>query len=168
MSTNVIDAKFTDVLTNTPNVNDSGYFVELMTSIKAHIAEEHSSGRITGTDYATVYLGSLQFALQEATKFALSLEMQNQQAELTEAQQRLTEAKIISEGKQQAVIDNQAALYEAQALAFKYRHKKDLAKLHLDAWTIISTGSDVYATDANTQVFGNTIADAVADANWTQ
>jgi hypothetical protein len=202
MSANVIDIDFTDIVNNTPEVNTDGYFVELMKSMNAYIKEEYSNGRITGTDYATVYLGSLQFALQEASNFALQRTLQNQQAELietqkrlteaqivgeglqqtelvetqrayqnqqtelVEAQQRLTEAKIISEGKQQLVIDNQAALYDAQALAFKYRHKKDMAKLRLDAWTIISTGSNVYATDASTVVFGEVVSTAITNADW--
>ncbi len=113
-----------------------------------------------------MYLGSLQFALQEASNFALQRTLQNQQAELVETQQRLTEAKIVSEGLQQQVIDNQAALYDAQALAFKYRHKKDMAKLRLDAWTIISTGSNVYTTDASTVVFGEVVSTAITNADW--
>jgi len=209
MANDIVDIAFTDVVDNNLiAVNETGFFPELMKSINAYTHDEFATGRISGPDYATVYLGAMQYALQEASKFALQLPVQNQQAELLEAQERLiesqialtdeklntevlqqgllsaqivtqtsqaalndsqkllTDAKTASELLQADVIVSQAALYESQALAFKYRHKKDLAKLAIDAWTIQSSGSDVYTAPATTEMFGVSVADKLTDADW--
>jgi len=48
-------------LTNTlENGTDTGVFDVLMNSVNKHIDTQYKQSRISGTDYATVYLGSLQ------------------------------------------------------------------------------------------------------------
>jgi hypothetical protein len=86
MLNNVPDLDFDSIIKNDPNVNSSGYFKDLMDSINGYISHEFQSGRITGTDYANVYLGAMQYALQNATQYALQKHVQDQQAELLAVQ----------------------------------------------------------------------------------
>lgn len=52
-------------------VAGSGVFDVLMRTVKAHLDLEYSSNRIKGADYATVYLGSMQHAMDSALAFLL-------------------------------------------------------------------------------------------------
>lgn len=61
------------------NTGGTGVFDKLMDSINGQIETQYLNNRITGTDYATVYLGSLQSALSQSIQFRL-------QEQLTEAQ----------------------------------------------------------------------------------
>jgi hypothetical protein len=61
------------------NSGGTGVFDKLMESINGQIETQYLSNRITGSDYATVYLGSLQAALSQSIQFTM-------QEELTEAQ----------------------------------------------------------------------------------
>jgi len=61
------------------NTGGTGVFDKLMDSINGQIETQYLNNRITGTDYATVYLGSMQAALAQSIQFHM-------QDELTEAQ----------------------------------------------------------------------------------
>lgn len=63
-----------------------GVFDALMRSFKAHIDEEHKQRRITGPDYAQVYLGGIQSAMAQSVQYLLGAEQAYQQAELIKAQ----------------------------------------------------------------------------------
>jgi len=56
----------------TENVNGKGAFDVLMKSAKAHLQEEFNAQRITGKEYATVYLGALTAVLQTSIQFLLN------------------------------------------------------------------------------------------------
>jgi hypothetical protein len=61
------------------NSGGTGVFDKLMESINSQIETQYLNNRITGADYANVYLGSVQAALSQSIQFAL-------QEQLTEAQ----------------------------------------------------------------------------------
>lgn len=73
---------FADIINNVPAVNTSGYFKEIMLSIDANIQKEFDENRLTGTDYATVYLGAMQYALDNVFKYVLAEAINNNQAAL--------------------------------------------------------------------------------------
>ena len=99
-----IDISF-DKVTNATTVTDgTGYFDVLMGTLKLHIAEEWNEGRIKGTDYANVYLGMLQSAIQSAQQFALTEQLQEAQIEDVIVGTTLKEEQIVTE------IANQSAL----------------------------------------------------------
>lgn len=81
-------------------INGTGTFDVLMRTVDTHIQEEHSSGRITGNDYATVYLGALQSTLTQAMSFVLQQQQSDKQAELLGAQ-------VISSGIQDSLVTQQ-------------------------------------------------------------
>lgn len=88
-----------------------GVFDLLMRSAKAHLDSEFQKGRIKGSDYSTVYLGSLNAVMQYGIQFLLEKEKAHQQAELLAAQ-------VQTETKQQALLDQQTknALAEHEIL----------------------------------------------------
>jgi hypothetical protein len=59
-----------------------GIFDTLMRTTKLHLQEEYDAQRITGNEYATVYLGALNVVLQTSAQFIMNV----QQAQLIEAQ----------------------------------------------------------------------------------
>lgn len=61
------------------NITDTGIFDQLMAAVNKHIDYQYLNNRITGSDYATVYLGSMQAVLAQSVQFAL-------QDQLVEAQ----------------------------------------------------------------------------------
>lgn len=64
----------------------SGLFEELMRSIGAQLQDEYSKGRINKDNYATVFLGSMQSAMDTASQFLLQYETVNQQLRLLDEQ----------------------------------------------------------------------------------
>lgn len=55
----------------TATVDGTGVYDTLMRAHKGHLEQEFRGGRIKGTDYANVYLGSLQATLQTSLQFLL-------------------------------------------------------------------------------------------------
>ena len=53
-------------------VDGTGVFDVLMQAVTAHLEREHKANRITGGDYAKVYLGSLTQVLAQSTQFLLA------------------------------------------------------------------------------------------------
>lgn len=70
----------------------TGAFDVLIQSVLRHIKKEYTEGRITGPDYANVYLGSMQATLSEAVKFLLQEQQAGLQADLI-AEQVTSEQK---------------------------------------------------------------------------
>jgi len=75
------DITFTDITNATTLEDGTGYFDKLMKVITLHVEAQYSSGRITGEGYASVYLGGMQSALQQAQQFVLAEKLQEAQIE---------------------------------------------------------------------------------------
>lgn len=63
-------------------INGTGVFDKLMASVKEHLQEEFQNERITGPDYANVYVGVMAAVLQTSAAFLLN----EQQAHVFSAQ----------------------------------------------------------------------------------
>ncbi len=68
------------------SINGDGVFDKLMTSVTAHVERQYSNSRITGADYANVYLGSLTTVLNQSSTFLLQSEQLNKQLLLLDEQ----------------------------------------------------------------------------------
>jgi len=75
------------------SVNGTGAFDVLMRATKLHLTEEYEGGRITGNEYATVYLGALAAVLQTSIQFLLN----EQQAHQIVAEVGLLRQKTVTE-----------------------------------------------------------------------
>jgi len=92
-------------------VGGTGVFDKLMTSAKAHLKEEYTNGRITGSSYAEVYLGSMNAVMQQSTAFLLGMAQAEAQANLTAAQKLLTDQQVLN-----AIADNDLKLKQAEKI----------------------------------------------------
>ena len=99
----------------TGNATDgTGNFDELMQVVTLHLEDQFTAGRITGTDYANVYLGALQSTLDQAVSFTLSMNKANEEATLLEKQQTMVDNQAATELKQALDIQAATALKGAQ------------------------------------------------------
>ena len=78
-------------ITDITNSSDTGYFDQLMNSIEEHIKQEYQANRIKGSDYANVYLGSIQYALQQAFQFGLQKLQTEEQVRASQVQTQIAE-----------------------------------------------------------------------------
>mgnify|MGYP003636970700 CR=1 FL=1 len=84
--------QLSDITNSTTSSDGTGVFDVLTQSIVKHIEAQYDAGRLDGTDYANVYLGSIQSVLAESVRFVLSEKQSSEQAALI-AQQILSETK---------------------------------------------------------------------------
>lgn len=139
----------------------AGVFDVLMRSVKVQLDAEYQANRIKGSEYATVYLGSLQAVLQTSLQMVLAQEKTNLEIQVLEKelllrdqqvtrtnkeievleQKRLTElAQVESTGVDaDSIIGRQKALYLAQSDGFKRDAEHKAAQLMLNTWNIRRT-----------------------------
>jgi len=88
MATTINFTDFTDnVATSTDNVvTGNGVFDDMMETINAHIEAQFQKDRITGKEYATVYLGAMQSAMAQSMQFVLQKPISERQADLVTRQ----------------------------------------------------------------------------------
>lgn len=119
-NTSVDTALNIDELT-TGSLTGTGVFDVLLQTLRLHLDREFTSGRITGTAYATVYSQALTSFLQEATayclskaKLALELKQLEEQVTILQLQQtKLTAETILVESQQSQVeAETDKILYE--------------------------------------------------------
>ena len=119
----------------------TGNFDQLMKVVTLHVEAQFNAGRITGTDYATVYLGALQSTLAQAVNFTLNMNKANNEADLL-AQKEITE--YAQTGTTSAstlpvsgsVTGKQITLFTEQAKGFKWNAENKYLKTLLDAYAI--------------------------------
>lgn len=85
------------------NDTQSGIFDELMKAVDYHINEQYTNNRITGSDYANVYLGSIQAVLQQSMQYTL-------QEPLLEAQVEGIIADNLLKAKQLEIAEQELAI----------------------------------------------------------
>jgi hypothetical protein len=80
-------------LLSTQSLDGTGAFDVLMKTTKMHLQDEYNEGRITGEEYATVYLGGLTAVLQQAVQYLLN----HQHAEKVSAEIGLIRQQTVTE-----------------------------------------------------------------------
>lgn len=154
-----------DITNSTTAEDGTGVFDLLMKSVELHIVDQFDQGRITGTDYATVYLGALQSTLAEAIK--LATEIKNYETggvvELTKDKIAAETAEVLAgTTRAQDELAQTVALMAAQELGFKVDAKQKVLKQMFDGHTavlsILGTGtSPVAITDVSIDAIINDI-----------
>lgn len=104
------------------SLTGSGVFDVLMRANKEHLEAEYSKNRIKGSEYATVYLGSMEAVLRGAIDFllqkdknALEAQLLEQQILLAQVEVQKAEAELALLLLNQQKIPAEIALLEAQA-----------------------------------------------------
>jgi hypothetical protein len=83
----------------------NGIFDVLMRANKAHLDEQYDKGRIKGTEYATVYLGSLQQVLNTSVQFLLAKDRTGLDAQLVEQQILLAQVEVSKATAELAIVE---------------------------------------------------------------
>ncbi len=131
-------------------VTGDGVFDDLMETVTAHLEAQFKLGRITGNDYATVYLGALQATTQQAVAYILGQEKTNAEVDLlgqkciTEFAQTNQVTKIAAHAD--SIMGKQQTLYGEQAKGFAWNADQKYLKTLLDAWSINISTAGVAAT----------------------
>jgi len=131
-------------------VTGDGVFDDLMETVNAHLDAQFQLGRITGTEYSTVYLGALQATVQQAVTYLLGQEKVNAevsllgQKEITEFAQ--TNQSTLVAADTNSTLGRQQNLYTEQAKGFQWNADQKYLKTLLDAWAINISTAGVAAT----------------------
>jgi hypothetical protein len=89
--------------------NGTGVFDVLMRATKAHLDAEFQQNRIKGSEYSTVYLGSLQAVMQTSLAFLLAKEKTDLEAQLLQAQiNQLVAEKSLTDAKETLTLQQAA------------------------------------------------------------
>ena len=139
------------VTTSATNVvTGTGVFDDMMETVNAHMAAQFNLGRITGSDYATVYLTAMQATVQQAVAFTIGIQKGNAeeslllQKEVTEFAQTEKATKIAPTTT--SIMGRAGALSAEQAKGFKWNADQKYLKTILDAWSINISTAGVAAT----------------------
>ena len=140
-----------NVATSDANVvTGTGVFDDMMETVNAHMAAQFNLGRITGSDYATVYLTAMQATVQQAVAFTIGVQKGNAeesllfQKEITEFAQTEKSTKVAPTTTSVAGRSNN--LSSEQAKGFKWNADQKYLKTILDAWSINISTAGVAAT----------------------
>ena len=131
-------------------VTGTGIFDDMMETVNAHMAAQFNLGRITGSDYATVYLTAMQATVEQAVAYTIGMQKGNAeesllfQKEITEFAQTDKATKIAPSAT--SVMGAQAALAIEQAKGFKWNADQKYLKTILDAWSINVSTAGIAAT----------------------
>lgn len=147
----------------TGEIDGSGIFDKMMQISLLHVKDEYDSGRISGSDYANVYLGIITSMMQSAVQYALSYQeiaklnaeigllRQKTQTELAQT----SDVLIAGLGFNDNTVlggntGRQAELYEAQKDGFFRDAEQKAAKLLIDTWSLRKSIDDAtLVSDAN-------------------
>ena len=131
-------------------VTGTGVFDDMMETVNAHMAAQFNLGRITGSDYATVYLTAIQATVQQAVAFTIGVQKGNAeeslllQKEVTEFAQ--TERSTKTAPTTTSVTGKSNNLANEQAKGFQWNADQKYLKTLLDAWSINISTAGVAAT----------------------
>ncbi len=131
-------------------VTGTGVLDDMMETVNAHLAAQFNLGRITGSDYATVYLTAMQATLQQAVAYTIGTQKGNAeesllfQKEVTEFAQTDQSTKVAPSST--SIMGRQSNLSSEQAKGFKWNADQKYLKTILDAWSINTSTAGVAAT----------------------
>lgn len=125
----------------------TGVFDVMMNAVNKNIESQYAKGRITGSDYATVYLGAMQAVLAQSVEYVMKEKVSEAQVDNMVADTGFKERQIIEQeltgAKQRLAIDKDISLKEDE-LEINIKKKEQLEAQTLE---IIST-----TARANTQL----------------
>lgn len=138
----------------TQSPEGTGVFDVLMKATKLHLQQEYDADRITGQEYATVYLGALQAVMAQSVQFLLN----TQQEEKIQAEIALVRQKTVTELAQ---TDDDIPLglgfNGGQLVEGLVKSKKDI-----DALQANLVASQVKQSDAEVDLLGQKIVSELA------
>lgn len=117
-------------------VDGTGIFDELMTAANAHLSAQWDNERITGTQYAEVYLGQLTAVLQQAVTFLIERDktylnnlLVQAQIDLANKQIELADKELEKADKEIELLDKQIELQELNKELIAQKVKTEKAQI---------------------------------------
>lgn len=117
-------------------VDGTGIFDELMTAANAHLSAQWDMERITGTQYAEVYLGQLTAVLQQAVTFLIERDktylnnlLVQAQIDLANKQIELADKELEKADKEIELLDKQIQLQELNKELIAQKVKTEKAQI---------------------------------------
>lgn len=114
-----------------PTWKGTGVFDELMMAVNGNIQTQFDSGRITGAEYANVYLGGLQIAISEAMKYMLNKKTIEKGLEAQDVNIAISEVQLAENTEkwalQRKVLENQLEMSNVDVRYKEQNVTKDLA-----------------------------------------
>ena len=108
----------------------TGVFDIIMKAANENIKIQNQTSRITGAEYAEVYLGTMQTAISEAMKFLLNSDQSTKDLEVKQAQiDKLNDDKLTSA--------KQRDLYQRQIEGFDDNKYQKLFESQLSSWGLM-------------------------------
>lgn len=137
-------------------VAGTGVFDILMRTVTSQLDSQYQESKITGSDYANVYLGSITATLQQSIQYLLGYERLNQeliliqkQIEATQANADLIKAQILKMNadtavstKQLDVMDGQISQMVAQVKLTNEQVNNVLKDIEVKTESIVKTKAD--------------------------
>ena len=127
-TTEPIKIEFTEVTTG--SIDGAGVLDQLMRVSKLHIKEEYENGRITGGEYAEVYLGIMQVNIQQSIDFVL-------RRRLIEAETKNAEKDFETKVANIKNIEENTKLLERQRLGFDDNKYQKLFETQMNSWALM-------------------------------
>lgn len=119
-----------------------GLLDQLMKTVEFHVHKEFKAQRITGGEYATVYLGALEATLANSTQYLLGVLLYEQQKEKIEAEIKLLE---LEGEKLRYEIDY---MYPAQLIKLQQEGLLIEAQVRLAEANILKTDAEIRKIEA--------------------
>ena len=124
-----------------PKWEGTGVFDIIMKAANENIKIQNQASRITGAEYAEVYLGTMQTAISEAIKFLLNKDQLTKDLELKQAQIAAMESdtliKSAQSAKDIAVKDANIDLLNRQREGFDDNKYQKLFEAQMNAWALM-------------------------------
>ena len=120
MATNIV---ITDVTNGDLDINNdwvgTGVFDVLMNAVNKNIDGQYLKGRITGSDYANVYLGAMQAVLAQSVDYVMKEKITESQIDNMAEDTKLKYVERVIKDKQSATMgmDNIMKLREASKIS---------------------------------------------------
>ena len=120
-----------------PKWEGTGVFDIIMKAANENIKIQNQTSRITGAEYAEVYLGTMQSAISESMKFLLSKDQISKDLELKQANIALIEQQKTSLIKDNEVKQANIALLNRQREGFDDNKYQKLFEAQMNAWALM-------------------------------
>lgn len=132
----------------TKAVDGTGVFDVLMQAVTAHLEKEHKANRITGGDYAKVYLGSVTQVLDQGTRFLLSRDRaQLENLQLQEAV-KLAQAQRIRALVEAQTARGQLQLVQVELVNSKLKAHTSINEFALSKMALVTGYNGILSSEA--------------------
>lgn len=147
-----MEIKFEDLSNGSLNRADAnnvtwtgtGIFDRLMLAVNGNIQAQYESGRITGSDFANVYLGSMQTSISESVKYLLNKDSIAKGLEAQDVQIAISEVQLAESSEkwllQKQILENQL---EMSNVDVAYKEQNVLRDLEIRDKQIESASADI-------------------------